>query len=804
MSWKFVAATALLCLATLLTPETARADCGGDGERACCNGCGEVSNVGTACNSGAFIFGTDTERSCGSPCASFIKTKDVCHTPRACGGAGQRACCVLEGGRTQSCDAGLVEGPGCSVGDPNCLCSSGAFALGVCTVPLCGAPGQRGCCIGERAPLGLNGPCGFGSLEIGDCSAQLGSGSCRCLQPSGSNSSGVCTDTACGGNGERACCVGPERTVNGLTDGCEMELVEFGSCTGSDCACKSPAGFFSSGRCVRPTACGGEGQRACCIGEREGAACDAGLVETGTELANLLGFSNASCTDQLGGVGCVCSSGAVSAGVCRRVQCGNDGERGCCVGNERQARGITGPCPPGFIEDTTAGCTGDCACTGLGATGSSLGMCRAVTAVRPVVTWRGALSGTYNQPATLMANLAFPPGSALSGTPIPGATLTMAVGGQSCTGITQQGSGEASCTLTLNQPSASYAALATFAGDINFLPAAATGSFAVALAPTTSLYTGATAGEYLEARTLSALVTETSSGLPAAQGAVVHFSLGQPELQGCSGIVDTTGNAACDLAIEQPAGSYPVIASALGNSYYAASSASATFELSPDTTLLRYTGPTLIANGQPLAVSASFADTSSNGPIAGQVIVFTLGAQVCSDTTDIDGNASCTISTVAQPLGPASIATSFAGNGYYLAAAVSNSALVFEYAAGGGSFVIAQSAASEGATVTFWGAQWAARNLASAPASFKGFAKQPAQPACGMAFSTLPGSSSNPPGTVPAYMAVIASTSITQSDAGISGDSPRIVIVKTAPGYAPNPGRPGTGRVVAVLCGALP
>jgi hypothetical protein len=73
-----------------------------------------------------------------------------------------------------------------------------------------------------------------------------------------------------------------------------------------------------------------------------------------------------------------------------------------------------------------------------------------------------------------------------------------------------------------------------------------------------------------------------------------------------------------------------------------------------------------------------------------------------------------------------------------------------------------------------------------------------------MGFSTLPGSSSNPPGAVPAYMAVIASTSLTQSDAGISGDSPRIVIVRKDPGYAPNPGRSGTGTVVAVLCGALP
>ena len=53
-------------------------------------------------------------------------------------------------------------------------------------------------------------------------------------------------------------------------------------------------------------------------------------------------------------------------------------------------------------------------------------------------------------------------------------------------------------------------------------------------------------------------------------------------------------------------------------------------------------------------------------------------------------------------------------------------------------------------------------------------------------------------------MAVIASASVTRSGSTISGDSPRIVIVKTASGYAPNPGHAGTGTVVAVLCDGSP
>jgi hypothetical protein len=53
-------------------------------------------------------------------------------------------------------------------------------------------------------------------------------------------------------------------------------------------------------------------------------------------------------------------------------------------------------------------------------------------------------------------------------------------------------------------------------------------------------------------------------------------------------------------------------------------------------------------------------------------------------------------------------------------------------------------------------------------------------------------------------MAVIASSSVVQSDSTISGDTQSIVIVQTTPGYSPNPGHSGTGTVVAVLCPVPP
>jgi hypothetical protein len=55
---------------------------------------------------------------------------------------------------------------------------------------------------------------------------------------------------------------------------------------------------------------------------------------------------------------------------------------------------------------------------------------------------------------------------------------------------------------------------------------------------------------------------------------------------------------------------------------------------------------------------------------------------------------------------------------------------------------------------------------------------------------------------VPSYMAVVVSTSISQSGSTISGDVHQVVIVETGSGYAANPGHAGTGTVVAVLCTA--
>ena len=114
-----------------------------------------------------------------------------------------------------------------------------------------------------------------------------------------------------------------------------------------------------------------------------------------------------------------------------------------------------------------------------------------------------------------------------------------------------------------------------------------------------------------------------------------------------------------------------------------------------------------------------------------------------------------------------------------------------------GAFVIGDDGAQVNATVTWWSPSWAKANILSggaAPASFKGFAATlvPTPPKVGGTWSTGPGGSPKPPKTVPTYMAVIVTSSVTQDGSSISGDIVRIVLVKNGPTY-------GTGTIVAIL-----
>jgi hypothetical protein len=106
---------------------------------------------------------------------------------------------------------------------------------------------------------------------------------------------------------------------------------------------------------------------------------------------------------------------------------------------------------------------------------------------------------------------------------------------------------------------------------------------------------------------------------------------------------------------------------------------------------------------------------------------------------------------------------------------------------------------------------WTANRLSGgiAPDSFKGFAadvtsrcrRRPPANVCGATFVTRAGNSPPPTADVPSYMGVVVASAVAKAGSSVNGVWGRIVVVKTNPGYAPGPGHPGRGTIVASFCG---
>jgi hypothetical protein len=235
-------------------------------------------------------------------------------------------------------------------------------------------------------------------------------------------------------------------------------------------------------------------------------------------------------------------------------------------------------------------------------------------------------------------------------------------------------------------------------------------------------------------------------------------------------------------------------------------SATVQITVTKEQTTTHYTGPTVIADGQPVALTAQLLEDDPT-PVPNRTLTLSVGNQSCTGLTDITGVASCVITTVSSPLGPVTVTADFAGDAWYLPSSDSTSAMVFAFPERG-AFVLGDAtiaAAGPTTTLTFWDAQWSRLNALTGgkpPAAFKGFAATPssAPPACGASWTTMTGNSSKPVATVPSYMGVAVASKVTKSGSTVSGDIVQIVVIKTDDGYAPDPGVAGTGTLVATYC----
>jgi hypothetical protein len=338
----------------------------------------------------------------------------------------------------------------------------------------------------------------------------------------------------------------------------------------------------------------------------------------------------------------------------------------------------------------------------------------------------------------------------------------------------------------------------------NFHNSTGSTSQVVNKARTVLSYDGAVSGDFNDAVVLSGRLTRGDNAAPIV-GQSVTFTMGS---ESCSHLTDTNGEAACATTPSEAAGSFTVAASFAGDGNYLASADSKAFTVTQEETSTTYTGPTVIAQGNPVTLSGRLLEDGVT-PVAGRTLTLTLGTGLGSQScvtgpTDGSGNGQCTVTNVTVVQGQNPVKAAFAGDGYYLPSAdASKNVIVFAFPSRG-IFVLGDQTVSVG-TVTFWGAQWASQNILSggaAPSAFKGFADtlNSKPPICGSNWTSSPGNSPSPVDAIPAYMGTAVTSSVTKNGAAISGNITKIVVVVTAPGYASNPGHPGTGTIIATYC----
>src|SRR6266702_3579782 len=204
------------------------------------------------------------------------------------------------------------------------------------------------------------------------------------------------------------------------------------------------------------------------------------------------------------------------------------------------------------------------------------------------LTYTGATSGHYHDPATVSATLVDPGDPVHPNSPLAGRTIFFQIG-SSATDVcsaTTDAAGTASCSISPTQVPAAYTVKASFAGDLEYKASSDSSQTFTVTKEETSLsldLTGTTAilagsgGATLKAQLVEDGTNDndndTGSAAPNPAGQTVTFTLGS---QSCQGTTDSSGVASCSLdSVSGSAlGPKTLTASFSGDSYYTGSSAS--------------------------------------------------------------------------------------------------------------------------------------------------------------------------------------------------------------------------------------
>ena len=273
-------------------------------------------------------------------------------------------------------------------------------------------------------------------------------------------------------------------------------------------------------------------------------------------------------------------------------------------------------------------------------------------------SYTGAVAGDYNDSVVLSARLVDSSTSA----GLSGRSVAFTLGTQSCSGTTD-GSGDASCSVTLAQTPGSYTVKASFGGDASYTASADSKPFTIRKKATKTSYKGPGAADYYDAFTASATLTDAASSVPIA-GKTITLTLGATD--SCSGVTDASGSVACSITPTQPAGVYSLVASFGSDSLYLASSDTSPFTIKREETVTTLTAKPANSSkfGQPVTFTAvSAADPPGGAPAPTGSTAFVVdGTPVGS--TGVPGSAS--IATASLRAGSHTIAATYSGDQNFL------------------------------------------------------------------------------------------------------------------------------------------
>jgi hypothetical protein len=413
---------------------------------------------------------------------------------------------------------------------------------------------------------------------------------------------------------------------------------------------------------------------------------------------------------------------------------------------------------------------------------------------RPITVSADSKSKTYGTTDPLLT-YQITSGSLVNGDSFTG-NLTRAAGDDAGTYRIQQG------TLAL---SANYGL--TFVGaDFRIIPAPT--ATAISSAPNPSTFG--------QAVLLTATVNSTSAGAGIPPGSVTFYdgaaTIGTSPLN-ASGVATVSTS-------ELVAGTHTITAAYRATSNFSASTSPATMQSVNQAN----TSTTLTSSLKTSSVGTTVTFTAivnAVSPGAGRAsgkVTFTDGKAVLAIVA-VNGSGRATLATSSLTVDEHSIRAAYKGDSNFtMSTSAPLSQIIYAYptrraddagSGGGGTFVIGDIDVAIGKQVTFWNAKWNKLNSLSggpAPTSFKGFANSPSTqpPSAGGTWTTdRDDDDSVLPTNIPAYMAVIVSSSITKSGSTISGNISRMMVVGTAPGFKADSSRAdsraGTGKVVAII-----